>query len=440
MRWAALATIAALPLQWFVVAGAAGSAPRLHQLVLIFFTLLVMLRYHPRAFAPLLRASRLLVLANMFMLVTLSVIYLYRAQLPFGPVEEIVYLAAFVAVGTYLYRSAVGLEPEALALLRWSGPVTVLTLLVAMSLSMLTNGVNPLQVFGQSVATADPRILQDGIFKSSFTGFGFDNETVRGNLRHQVFGALLVSMYISSWATRLHPLTGRGWQRAYRGFMVTAVVLLALSLSRSIIIAALLWPLVTFLRSALSLRLSLRQVASAVAVGVLTAAAVVSGFGLVLWNRFTEDTGSYNAREATLSQVPDRIRQSFWIGGDGAGAGESTHNFVFDAWLRGGILVALAATVIVLLLVGVWVVLLSRIHMEPDWMVPVIAALGLPIVRMMTQGGGQVGVVEWVALAFVAGVLAFRQRDGGSGDNSMTREVKTMGPGGDVSPLSRGAG
>jgi len=418
MRWAALAVIAALPLQWFVVAGNPGTAPRLHQLVLISFTLLVFARYRARAFAPVLRTTDLFVLANVYMLTIGAVMYLYHGRMPLGPVEGFLYLGAFVAVAMFIHRAADELEPGAADLLRWSAAAAVGTLLVALSVSMLTNGVNPLQVFGQSVATADPRVLQEGIFKSSFTGFGFDDETVRGNLRHQVFGAVLVSMYISSWATRLRPLDGHRQQLAYRAAMIAGCALLALSLSRSIIIAALLWPAIAFLRSALGLRLTTQQVATAFLVVAASAVAMASGFGLVIWNRFTEDTGSYNAREATLSQTPGRIGDHLFTGGAETIGGESSHNFVLDAWLRGGILVALAAAVVVLLVAATWVALLMRVHLEPGWMLPVTAALALPIVRMATQGGGEIGVVEWVALALVAGVLTSRHGTAATSDLS----------------------
>jgi hypothetical protein len=402
--------LAALPLQWFVIAGGAGVAPRLHQLVLVSFAALVIARYSARSFTPVLKSATLFTLANLYMITMSAVLNLYNGVSPVGSLEELVYLCSFVAVATFFYRAVIGKEHGAVALLRWSTAATVVTLLTALSVSMIINGVNPAQVLAQSVATADPRVLQEGIFKSSFTGFGFDEETVRGNLRHQVFGALLVSMYVSSWASRFLPFTTSSQHRAYRVAMIVSAILLALSLSRSIILAALLWPLIAFLRSVLTLSLTVRQIATAFVVFIGGATAFASGFGLVIWNRFTEDTGSYNARTATLSQVPSRISEHFWTGGADTGGGESSHNFILDSWLRGGIFVAIAASIVVLLIVVAWIALLARVHREPEWIIPVIAALGLPIVRMATQGGGLIGIVEWVALAFVAGLLTYRRR------------------------------
>jgi hypothetical protein len=352
---------------------------------------------------------------------------LYGGKAPTGSVEELLYLVAFVCFGVFVHRAASGSEHEVIVALRWSTLVTLTVLLIALSVSMLVNGVNPARVFAESLTSADPRVLQEGIFKSSFTGFGYDQDTVRGNLRHEVFGALLASMYVSAWAIRFHALQGRLQLFAYRTAMIISGVLLALSLSRSIIIAALLWPIIAFLRSALTLRLSSRQITTAFVVVVAALAATVSGFGQVIWVRFTEDTGSYDAREAALAGVSDRIGQ-YWLTGGADTAGTSSHNFLLDAWLRGGIFAALAAAVVVIIVVGVWVSLLLRIHKEQEWMVPVVAALALPIVRMATQGGGRVGVVEWVVLGFVAGVLTYRATTTAMASDEQAPEQQALHP------------
>jgi hypothetical protein len=379
----------------------------LHQLALLTVTILLIWHYRPRTAAPVLRVARYFILANLYMLTAWSVMNLYHGRLPRGPLEQSMYLLAFVAVGTYVYRAAADQEKGATELLRWAAAAAVITLITALTLSMLANGVQPLQVFTQSVATADPRVLQDGLFKSSFQGFGSD-EAVRGNLRHEVFGSILVAMYISAWASGMRPFATTGQRLAYRASMITGSILLALSLSRSILIAALLWPLLIFLRSVLTLRLSTRQVAGAITASLALALMLGSGFGQVFWNRFTEDTGSYNARSATLSQAPARVMEHFFTGGADT-AGSSSHNFILDAWLRGGVFTALPAIAVVLLVAGTWIALVVRMHREPDWMLPVTAAMALPLVRFATQGGGLIGVGEWVCLAFVAGALTYRQ-------------------------------
>jgi hypothetical protein len=137
----------------------------------------------------------------------------------------------------------------------------------------------------------------------------------------------------------------------------------------------------------------------------LVAVGLASGFALVLWNRFTTDTSSYQARESLYNEAFSNIGSHFLTGGvDTVGA--SSHNFILDAWLRGGILVMLPAAVILGMIGLTWIALGRRMHKQPDWMVPVVASLALPIVRLGTAGGGLINPVEWVTLSFVAGVLA----------------------------------
>jgi hypothetical protein len=87
-----------------------------------------------------------------------------------------------------------------------------------------------------------------------------------------------------------------------------------------------------------------------------------------------------------------------------------SHTFIVDSWLRSGVFTAIPAAVIVIVLLGLWIALLSRLTSEAEWLVPVAAALALPLVRLGTSGGGLIPPIEWIALAFVFGVLCERER------------------------------
>ena len=86
--------------------------------------------------------------------------------------------------------------------------------------------------------------------------------------------------------------------------------------------------------------------------------------------------------------------------------GASSHNYVLDSLLRGGIFVAIPAAAVFLSILLTWFVLLARLHRAPDWLVPVAAAFALPLVRLATSGGGLINPVEWVTLGFITGALA----------------------------------
>jgi hypothetical protein len=408
VRWAMLAVFAALPLQWFVVGSTPLGQARVHQMAILAFTAIVLVRYRARVHRPVLAISLPFVAANVCLLVIWMATSLYNGDRPFGPVQQGLYLAAYVAFATVIFRAALGLEPGLLAALRWAAVVATAALIGGLTYSMLANGVNPIQVFSETVATANPELLQRELFRTAFTGFGYDEEAVRGNIRHEVFGAILAAMYVSAWAARLRPLTSTGQRFVFNASLVVGSLLLLVSMSRAVLLAALAWPLLSFLRSAVTGRLSGRQVAVAFVAVAGTLIAVVSGFASVLWVRFTQDTSSYEARDDLLQQAYSNIADNVVTGGVET-AGASSHNFILDTWLRSGVFGALAATVIVVVLIGLWASLIVRIGLEPEWMVPVAAALALPIVRLVTAGGGLIPPIQWVLLGFVAGAMAYRQ-------------------------------
>jgi hypothetical protein len=408
VRWAVLAVFAALPLQWFVIGTTPLGVGRLHQLVLLAFAGAVFVRYRAYAHRPVLRIGLPFVAANVCVLMIWVATSVYHGERPFGPVQQAIYLGVFVAVGTVVYRAACGTEPRVLEALRWTAAAASLSVVIGLTYSMLVNGVNPAQVFSQTIATANPELLQKELFRSAFAGFGFDEETVRGNIRHEVFGAVLASMYVAAWASRLRPFATSAQRFWFHASLVLCTLLLLVSMSRSILLAALAWPLIGFFRLAVTFRLSGRQVALAYAALGAVMLALASGFASVLWVRFTEDTSSYEAREGLYDLAYTNIADHFFTGGVQT-MGESSHNFVLDTWLRSGVFGALAAAVVLLVLIGLWASLIVRIGSEPAWMLPVTAAMALPVVRLLTAGGGLIPPIEWVLLGFVAGAMAYRR-------------------------------
>jgi hypothetical protein len=408
VRWVGLVVLAALPLQWFVVGSTPLGLMRLHQAVLLTATVLLLVARPWRTNLPLMRAARLFIMLNLVLLALWTGTSVYNGEAPRAPLQELIYLVVFVVFGAYFARAASGAEPGALLLLRWAAVAASVTLVVAFSLSMLGNGVNPVGVLQRTIAAADPELLQKELFRSSFVGYGYDSETVRGNIRHEVFGAILLAMYVAAWAEGLAPGSA-GWGRLVRrAGMVACTALLLMSMSRAVLIAAAVWPVISLMRSARTFSVTRRQMAVVYAALAGLGLLVVSGVGRVIWIRFTQDTTSYQSRGGLYQQAFQGIRQSFWTGGIET-AGESSHNFVVDAWLRGGVLVAAAAAAVLLLLFMSWAGLLVRLPAEPLWMVPIAAAFALPIDRMLTAGGGLIPPVSWVTLALIAGAFTYRR-------------------------------
>ena len=135
---------------------------------------------------------------------------------------------------------------------------------------------------------------------------------------------------------------------------------------------------------------------------------VVSGFGVVIYNRFFVDTASYEGRAGHYSAGLGAIADH-WVTGGYDTVGHSTHNIVLDTLLRNGIFAALPALLVLCLVLATMVVLVVRLDRLPPSMVPVAAALALPLVRMVTIGGGTISPVSWLTLGFVLGVLTARR-------------------------------
>lgn len=427
MRWALLVLFAALPLQWYVVPGPGVAGQRLHLVVLVLFAILVLVRFRGSAFVPVLSLTWSFVLANVALVMVWCATAFYNSESVRSPLEEGILIVVFLAVATAIYRGCTDPASGVVQYARWAAAAATVSLLLALASSLALNGVNPATAFGRMLATGDTRILGHAVFKSAFAGFGFDATTARANMRHEAFGAVLVAMFVSMTAVRLHPLSS-GWSRtAYRASMVLGTLLILMSLSRSVTIAAAAIPLLAVVRTLRSGRLSTRQIALAGAMAAGAAVLVVLGVSTILWDRFTQDTSSYQARDVLLHQAVTNIGEHALTGGVST-VGASSHNLVLDSWLRSGLFGAAFAAFILLLVVGVWLLLVIGLPREPGWMFPVTAALALPVIRMLTAGGGLIPPVEWVCLAVVAGFLRYRFDPGRQGAWHAPRELSSTTP------------
>ncbi|HEX6148421.1 hypothetical protein [Nocardioides sp.] len=403
MRWLYLLLLALLPLQWFVV----GAGLRLHMAAIVLFTAVVFATHGTHLVARVIRMAEPFIAANL----ALTVIWVFANRYHgFGvrqPAEQMVLLAGFVAVAVATLAILRDPGGRGVELLRWSTWVCMVSLVGAMTYSMTVNGVNAVEVFGRTLTSGDPQVLQRELFRSAFGGFGLSEEAVMGNIRHEVFGALLLALCLSSACRQLRPFATRRLTAVYLLGQGLAVMLLLLSMSRSVIIALAAWPMLGLLRQLLAGRVTARGAGAGVL--IVGAAGVLATVGVlqVLWVRFTQDTGSYEARDNLLQAAYSNLGRSLATGGVST-ASASSHNFVIDTWLRAGIVASLAALVVVVLVCGLFIALAFTLPQEPPWMLPVTAMLVLPVVRFFTAGGGLIPPVQWIALGVVAGFLCYR--------------------------------
>lgn len=432
MRRLLAVAVALLPLQWFVIV----AGLRLHILVIVLLGGILAALVSAQDVGRVVAVARLFIVANAVVVAVWAAANLYQG-LGLRPVlQQAAFLFAFVTIaaavhGAFsrdLYRTA--------GLLRWSAAAASAVLFLALSYSMAVNGVNPGAVFAQTLATGNPEILQKELFKSAFVGFGFDASVVRGNIRHEVFGALLMAMGLASVCAHLRPPATTVQRWLYHGSLAVGAVLILFSLSRSVIIAAVIWPLLLQLRYLLVGRVSRNFTVLLVSGVALGSVLMALGVAQVLWVRFTQDTSSYTKRDDLISQAFSNLADSAFAGGVET-ASASSHNFVIDTWLRAGVVAAGGAVVVVLVVAWWFGSLALRLPREPLWMVPVVAMLALPLVRFVTAGGGLVPPVSWVTLAIVTGLLAYRrteairqadQGDSGSVGRSVADQTPAVSP------------
>jgi hypothetical protein len=140
----------------------------------------------------------------------------------------------------------------------------------------------------------------------------------------------------------------------------------------------------------------------------------------LLTQRFTSDTGSYDARLAALDAGTSReLADRLLIGG--GDFGRSTHTMVLDATLRGGIVAGVAAVIVIGVFLRHTVRAAGAFKASGD--VAAIAAFGLgslALVRAFTGGGGLLHLVEWCAVAALVVAEIDRDRRSRSGTESTT--------------------
>lgn len=407
MRYSLLVLFALLPLQWFLVPVPLMGPLPLHLLALLLVTGGTVAWLRVRAFRAVYSLSAPFLWANAALVTIWAAAAFYHGQSPRDAVEQGILLVTFLAVAALVHHGLVRDPDRFLDALRWSAVVCVGSLLFALVVATTINGVNAVSVIQQSIGSGDPTALTRGLFQPAFEGFGLTSEQAKSNLRHEIFGAVLLSALVSAAAISLRPPTSPVARWLQRASVALAILLVVTSLSRAVVVAACAWPVLALWRVLRTGRLTPQQ--AALTAGAAGAALMLGATGVlsVVWARFAEDTSSYEARQGLLQGALEFLGANPFTGGfDTAGA--SAHNLVIDTWLRAGIVAAVAAVVVIGWLAAILFRTVGELPQERPWLIPVAAALALPLVRAFTVGGGALPPVQWVAVAMVVGLLAWR--------------------------------
>ncbi|MEI2809302.1 MAG: hypothetical protein V9F00_03590 [Nocardioides sp.] len=417
-----------LPLQWITVAETPLGTFRAHQIGLAVLILSVLLLVRPSRFVRGLASVWWLVGCYVAGLALLLAATLLRGEPVNVPVQQ-----AFYLVGTCSAVVAMGLliRYDQVYRLRWCGVFSVLILLAALGFGLWTNQVHVLKVLGRAISSGSSEILGYELYRPAFAGFGVSLADAGSQLRHEVFAGVLVGLAIGSFALAYQPdRSSRLVRRLHLVSLAVGVLLMAGSLSRAVTAAALVWPAYIIVRSLIRARLDIGSLAVAVAGSALVSVIALTGVAQVLIDRL-RDPVSGRARSQLLEGAFNRLDNAFFWGGmydDRI----SSHNFVIDAWLRGGVVVA---GLMAAIMVGIWLTL-GRLFLAsgrlPHWSAPVSFLLALPSVRMLTIGAGLMTPPEWIGMGlgvFLTGVaLANRERIGAPDETLPTPVPRRTSP------------
>lgn len=402
--------LALLPLRWFRVIASPAGTVYLHEVGLLLLTFVAFVTMRGRVFRVAIDRTLGFSAAMAAGFAVWGASCLFYGVSVSSMIKEVGYLASFIVVVGIVIWFAESRDRTGMRTLRWAGVVTTGTLIVALGVALTINHINPATVFSNAVKSGDPSVIEAQLFRPAFAGFGYSTADAVSQIRHEVFAGLLVGLLVASWAQHIVPFERRSARWTSQLAVVVASLLIVLSLSRSVQLAAVSWPLLALIRIAARGVITRRQIVALVGVTVVVAVIAASGFLVVIIQRVTQDSTSYTERGAKLGEALQVIGQYPWFGGHYDDT-ISSHNFVIDAWLRGGVVMAGLMLVAMFIIVGRLLVNVSMLGRAPAFLIPVTAALVLPLVRMFTIGAGLLTPPEWVSLAFAFAAIAVYERE-----------------------------
>lgn len=427
-----LVLVAALPGTWYVAARTQLGVIRPYHVVAGAFVTVALFQRRSRAVLLTARALPGPWVSAGYWIGLLGIGVWYHAAPVADVAQQIIYL--WVALTSAAYVAAVSLAEDRgwhLRRLQWAGLVGTIGFLTLFWLSARGVGIDIVGVLRRAITTADPGVLQFQLFRAAFASGGFE-DTARANFRHAVFGGVLVSLWIGVWARSQLPRPQPPVARIV-WWLSTAVgsLLLFLSLSRSVILAGLLGLAGLAIVPMRTGRLNPRDVVVVVAVVGTTLLAIFTGLAGLVWRRFTVDRASYSGRGESLAGALDSIGDAVLLGGAEV---NSPHNIVLDSWLSAGVFAAAAAATLFCILAwhALRALYMAASHQSP-WQVAAVGLVFLPLVRMMTAGGGLLVLTEWLAVGIFLGALVGEAERRGIGHDP--RGTDRFG----ASPLSHGS-
>lgn len=385
---------ATLPLQWQVVSNTGIGIVRYFHIPAVLFVATFLTG---GAVGRVVKGSCIVVAAWIFTALTLSRVLFAWYHSDLQAVANYLQEYFYACIGFFVAALVADLtiRRRVRRTLLWAGPAATASFVIFFSFSMQSAGIDAISTFRDALIRADPNILNFALFKVTFS---HASET-SANARHEIFGAIVACNLLSLWAldmVRPRPVM----RRTVWAFALFALALTMLSLSRAVVLAILIAILLPAMRFVLAKGMKVKWQQTLVALVMLVLAWPT--WGLVK-NRFLTDTGSYEARMDSMSQVVTSIGESPLLGGPSTGV--TAHNIILDSASTSGILSGLMATAFVLYVTYLLLRNFGRYLNKASLISWVGLAAGImPLVRMFTGGAGLLQVGQWVSLGVFLGI------------------------------------
>jgi hypothetical protein len=428
ISWAFLAVVATAGVQWFGLAAASSLSLKWFHLAVALLTVVVILATDlPRRIEIISHHWGPFWVAFGVYLASILLAHIVNED-PFLPLALFARQVVYAAAGFVLAMAALSLvTPAARRALALASCVTSVVAVVALFVPLMELGLNPVGLLIDGFLGGQPEVVIFGLFRAAFASAGgLADEAVRANLRHGLASALALSVFLTAL---VRPRVGRNLRLVSDVGTVVAVLLLSITLSRSVILAVLVWLLLVTVRPLFRGRASTLRWALPGLIAASVVLLAVAPPGQIFEERFTADDGSADARAGALGDAIENIDE-YLLGANDLEAEASPHNVVFDALLAGGLLGALAALVFFgFFAVAVIRLTISYLVDRPDWHLPVsrAAAVGIglvPAARFLTAGGGILTLGEWMGAATFMALVASNAR---AGERYRSRTWRTRG-------------
>jgi len=424
--WLFVLMLAGLTLEWISLVSLGRDHLKWFHVAAIAFIVVHLFHRRPgRWLAPVLVANGSVYLAWAVTLLLLLAFGLTQHSPVFGALD--VGRQAFYAA-TSVFVAAFFLEIEdarVRRILAWTGVAAVVVVVAGFAIALGSQGANPVTIFKETLVTGNPDILSRQLLATAFRSQ--EIEQAGANLRHKVFGAVLIATFIGLAVGQRRGLASGSWRQwLFKGATVLAFALVVLSLSRSVTLCLILTAMIYIGRAVIGARAHPMQAAAILSGLVVVVVMFVSPLGAVITTRWFSETKSYDSRLANTDNFFSQMSGAAIAGLDSP---ETTpHIMLADVFLSGGVLTAAAATVFVLGFVRRWGREVVRyLSGERGWVVPVdhiwVIGLGMSsIVRMFTANDG-LHMTDWVAIGVTLGIIQANERAVARGGETQAAQV-----------------